>query len=89
MTRNFYNVRLLIKGSRSVVIQHIEKYIGEHFIQEIPRFETSIRNILVHNAHIYLFWLTDFPGRKKINYLQVDNIRSMAQIRLLFKETEL
>jgi len=74
----------LIRGSRGVVLDFIEREIGEGLNTPVPAFGgNTIRYFLVHNADCYLNWLAYFAlklPRKSINnqdFVTIDLIREL------------
>jgi uncharacterized damage-inducible protein DinB len=74
----------LIRGSRNVVLDFIEREVGEGLNTPVPAFGgNTIRYFLVHNADCYLNWLAYFAlkqPRKSINnqdFVAIDMIREL------------
>jgi uncharacterized damage-inducible protein DinB len=49
----------LIKSARAVLLTYCESLTPEHFVATTPGFghDGSIRNLLVHNANTYHYWI--------------------------------
>jgi uncharacterized damage-inducible protein DinB len=79
----------LIRSSRGVVFDFIEREIGEDLNTPVPAFDgKTIRYLLVHSANTYLHWLSCFAFKQEIIFHQDINLTRIDQIKLLYAEAD-
>ncbi|SFF01813.1 Uncharacterized damage-inducible protein DinB (forms a four-helix bundle) [Chitinophaga sp. CF118] len=76
----------LIKSSRSVLLDYCETLTPEHFIAETPGFghDGSIRNLLVHIANTYEYWIGHHCFGRTVTYPPNGNFTTVNDCRIYF-----
>lgn len=82
---DFKNQYEFIKSSRGVLLDYCDTIANEHFLTENSTFgRGSIRNLLVHNAFTYQYWLGVQALGKDIPFPDYESMQTMADVRQLF-----
>ena len=86
---DFKNQYLLIQSSRGVLLDYCPTITPEHLLIENSTFgRGSIRNLLVHNAYTYQYWLGAQALQKEIAFPDYDTITGISDIRHLFQDVD-
>jgi uncharacterized damage-inducible protein DinB len=77
----------LVKQSRKVVMDYCKTFTQEQYVQRVEYFGRggSIRNLQVHVANTYLYWLANFGLQQSIPYINLELIESPSQMEACFK----
>jgi len=79
----------LIRSSRGVVFDFIEREMGEDINTAVPAFDgKTIRYLLVHSANTYLHWLSCFAFKQEINFREDISFTNIDQIKRLYAEAD-
>lgn len=80
-----------IKEARTVLLEYCKTIPPEEFIIEHGTFGRggSIRNLLVHIANTYQFWIGNKALKKDISFTAYDSIENIDQVRHVFEEVDL
>jgi uncharacterized damage-inducible protein DinB len=75
-----------IKGSRNVLFEYCKTISREDFINQNTSYGRggSIRNLLVHIANTYEYWIADVALKKKIIYAEYENNLTIQDVIVLF-----
>ena len=75
-----------VKESRSVLFEYCKTISPEDFVNQNTSFGRggSMRNLLVHIASTYEYWIASIALKKNINYAEYENFRTIEDIILLF-----
>ena len=75
-----------IKGSRNVLFEYCKTISPEDFINQNTSFGRggSIRNLLVHIANTYEFWIANLALQKKVTYAEYENHLTIQDVITLF-----
>jgi len=73
----------LVQGSRAVLLDYCDTFQAEHFTAEAAGFGRggSIRNLLVHNGHVYRYWMGEHALGKEMQYPEYTEISSVQECR--------
>lgn len=86
---DFENQYQLIQSSRGALLDYCDTITSEHFLTENSTFgRGSIRNLLVHNAFTYQYWLGVQALGKDIAFPDYDAITDIAQVRQMFDHVD-
>lgn len=86
---DFENQYQLIQSSRGVLLGYCDTITPADFLTENSTFgRGSIRNLLVHNAFTYQYWLGVQALGKDIAFPDYDTINTIAQVRLMFGQVD-
>lgn len=86
---DFLNQYDLIQSSRSVLLDYCARISNEHFLVENSTFgRGSIRNLLVHNAYTYQYWLGVQALQKDIPFPGYSSVQSISDAVKLFQKTD-
>ncbi|WP_230392296.1 DinB family protein [Pontibacter sp. FD36] len=78
-----------VRGSREVLLQYCETISAADFCQENSSFgRGSIRNLLVHIANTYEFWLGEQALQKEMTYTSYEAVQNIKDAWLLFQEVD-
>jgi uncharacterized damage-inducible protein DinB len=81
----FYEQYELVKSSRSVMIEYVERMKPFDFKKEIKHFgRGSICNTITHIARTYQFWVQGFTMRGNVTYFESEIIISPPQLHSMF-----
>ena len=79
----------MVKQSREVLLQYCDTVTTENFCAENSSFgRGSIRNLLVHVANTYEFWLGKQALQKDIAFTAYDSVWTTKEVRQLFQEVD-
>lgn len=86
---DFENQYQLIQSSRGVLLDYCATITPEHFLAENSTFgRGSIRNLLVHNAYTYQYWLGVQALHKDIAFPDYDSITNISDVRRIFENVD-
>jgi uncharacterized damage-inducible protein DinB len=78
----------LLKGSRTVLMDYCQTLTTEDFTRELKDFgRGSIRNLLVHIANTYEFWLGNFALNKNLTYTSPSAVAKASDMIAVFDQT--
>lgn len=80
-----------IKGSRNVLFEYCKTISREDFINQNTSFGRggSIRNLLVHIANTYEYWIANLALKKDIIYTDYESNLTIQDVILLFDNVDL
>lgn len=80
----------LVRGSREVLLDYCRGISPEDLLAANPSFGRggSIRNLLVHIANTYEFWIGRMALKKEFEFTPYDAITSMGDAARLFASTD-
>jgi uncharacterized damage-inducible protein DinB len=79
----------LVRSARSVLLDYCETITAEHFTAENSTFgRGSIRNLLIHNANTYQWWIGKTALQREVGFTEYDAISDVAQTRALFDQID-
>lgn len=80
----------LVRESRSVLFEYCKTISEEHFLQEHSSFGRggSIRNLLVHIANTYQFWIGQEFLKKEMAFTEYISVKSLDSVVQLFSEID-
>lgn len=75
-----------VQNSRAVLFDYSEKLTKDHFITEVPGFGRggSIRNLLVHIATTYQYWISQHALSKSITFAEYSGYNRVSDCRELY-----
>lgn len=76
-----------VKGSRNVLFEYCETISAEDFVNQNNSFGRggSMRNLLVHIANTYEYWIANFALKKNKVYAEYENYKTIKEVKLLFE----
>lgn len=79
-----------VKSSRSALFDYCRTISKEDFVNANSAFGRggSIRNLLVHTANTYQFWIANTCLQMNIGYTQYEDIQDIDSARLLFAQVD-
>lgn len=79
-----------VKGSRNVLFEYCETISTEDFVNQNTSFGRggSIRNLMVHTANTYEYWIANHVLQKNKVYTEYKNCKTIKDIRALFKSVD-
>lgn len=87
---DFKNQYQYIQSSRGALLDYCATIKPVHFIIEHTDFgRGSIRNLLVHNAYTYQYWLGVQALQKDIPFPDNNSLTDVSEIRSLFETVDL
>lgn len=80
-----------VKGSRNVLFEYCETISEKDFVNQNTSFGRggSIRNLLVHIANTYEYWIANFVLKKNKLYAEYEDYKTIKEVRLLFENVDL
>lgn len=80
----------LIQSARSILFDYCETLSAEHFIGTTPGFghDGSIRNLLVHNANTYQYWIAFHCFGRTIQYPPYEDFTNVNECRIYFNTVD-
>lgn len=74
----------LIQSARSVLLDYCDTLLPEHFVANTPGFghDGSIRNLLVHNANTYQYWIGSHCFGKTVQYPPYEDFTTVSECRI-------
>jgi uncharacterized damage-inducible protein DinB len=79
----------MVKGSREVLLQYCQTISTADFCKENSSFgRGSIRNLLVHIANTYEFWIGQQALQKKMVFTSYESVGTVEETRQLFIEID-
>lgn len=77
----------LMQSARAVLFSYLDTVTIAHFTEELPTFgDSSIRNLLVHTANTYQFWLGSFAQKKELLVIKPLMVANLSEVRRVFRE---
>ena len=75
-----------VRDSRKVVFTYCKTISGEHLLTAVPSFGRggSIRNLLVHIANTYQFWIAKQCLKREVVFTQFDLMTTINDVVLVF-----
>ena len=76
----------MVKSSRKVVLDFCKSFTDSDYIKAVPDFGRggSIRNLHVHTANAYIFWLVNFAQNRSEAYYDPAQITQLSQVNDAF-----
>ncbi|AWA31529.1 damage-inducible protein DinB [Flavobacterium magnum] len=76
----------LVKDSRNVLFDYCKTISAEDFINQNSSFGRggSMRNLLVHIANTYQYWIANVSLRKNIAYDEYETVKNISDTIMLF-----
>src|SRR5690606_27655562 len=80
----------LVKDSRKVLFEYCNTISTEDFINQNTSFGRggSIRNLLVHIANTYQYWIANIALKKNIAYNQYETVKNIAETVNVFHSVD-
>lgn len=79
----------LVRGSRDVLLQYCDTISTKDFCTENSSFgRGSIRNLLVHIANTYEFWLGKQALHRDMDFTSYESVQGMEEARRLFQRID-
>jgi uncharacterized damage-inducible protein DinB len=80
----------LVRQSRKVVMDHFRAFTPETYIQRVEYFGRggSIRNLQVHIANTYIYWLANFGLKLSVPYINLELITYSSQMEECFNKVD-
>jgi len=79
----------LVRSSRGVVLNFVEKTVGGDLNTPVPEFDNkTMRYLMVHNANTYLHWLGVFALKHQINFEEDHKFTSVKLIKSVFDRAD-
>src|SRR5690606_22293238 len=80
----------LVKDSRKVLFEYCNTISTEDFINQNTSFGRggSIRNLLVHIANTYQYWIANIALKKNIAYDQYETIKNISETIKVFDSVD-
>jgi len=80
----------LVKDSRKVLFEYCHTISTEDFINQNTSFGRggSIRNLLVHIANTYQYWVANISLRKNMAYDQYETIKNISETIKVFNSVD-
>lgn len=80
-----------VKGSRNVLFEYCKTVSPEHFINQNTSFGRggSMRNLLVHIANTYQYWIANLALGKDPKYAEYEDNLTVQDVILLFDTVDL
>ena len=80
----------LVKQSRQVLLEYCSTISEADLLKETPSFGRggSIRNLLVHIANTYQFWIGKWILKKIDKFTAYEEIETIKELRELFEEVD-
>ncbi|MEJ5994716.1 DinB family protein [Pedobacter sp. Du54] len=79
----------LIKSSRAALLNYCNQLTEEDFLTSNSSFgRGSIRNLLVHNANVYEFWLLRNILKINVDVRDFDSVRNVAECITYFQSVD-
>lgn len=80
----------LVKDSRKVLFEYCNTISTEDFINQHTSFGRggSIRNLLVHIANTYQYWIANIALKKNIAYDQYETIKNISETIKVFDSVD-
>jgi uncharacterized damage-inducible protein DinB len=77
-----------IKSSRNVLFDYCKTIAADDFTNQNSSFGRggSIRNLLVHNANTYQFWIGQVALRKEMSFDDYETVRNIQDVEQLFEK---
>lgn len=76
----------MVKSSRAVLLDYCNTILPAHFIEGQTGFGRggSIRNLLVHNGHIYQYWMGEQAMGLNMQYPEYTDISTVEDCRTFY-----
>lgn len=86
---HFQNQYTFINESREILFNYCKTISKEHFIKEHKDFgRGSIRNLFVHIANVYEFWIASKALRREIVFTTFESVEDMEGVEHLFAQVD-
>lgn len=81
----------LVQSARSVLLGYCETLTPEHFVASVPGFghDGSIRNLLVHNANTYQYWIGCHCFGRAVHYPPYEHFTTVNDCRIYLNSMDL
>jgi|SRR5690606_38357040 len=89
--RTYLNTQYsLVQQSRALVFEYCKTITADDFVIENTSFGLggSIRNLLIHVANCYLFWIQKRALNKKIRETEYTSMSTVAEIEKLYQAVD-
>ncbi len=79
-----------VKGSRAVLFEYCKTISPEDFVDQNNSFGRggSIRNLIVHVANTYEYWIANMALKKNRIYAEYENFKTIQEVIILFVEID-
>lgn len=79
-----------VKESREVLFEFCKTISPEDFLNQNTSFGRggSIRNLLVHIANTYEYWIANVALKKDISYAEYENFKTIQDVIILFDSVD-
>ncbi|MBA4493776.1 DinB family protein [Paenactinomyces guangxiensis] len=78
-----------IRRTREVLFCYCETLSPDDYVKELESFGGgSIRNLHVHIADCYRFWLGNFALKKPLARIEPETVKDVQEMRRLFSQTD-
>lgn len=80
-----------VKGSRKALFDYCETINPEDFVNQNSSFGRggSMRNLLVHIANTYEYWVSEVALQMKTSYSTYENFKTIEDVKKLFDAVDL
>lgn len=80
-----------VKGSRNVLFEYCKTVSPDDFINQNTSFGRggSMRNLLVHIANTYEYWIANLALKKNLKYAEYEDNLTIQDVILLFDSVDL
>lgn len=79
----------LVQSSREVVFKYCETLRPEHLVCNLESFGGgSMRNLLVHIANTYRFWIGNFALKRSEPYFDQESYENISRLRKAYHEVD-
>ncbi|MCC7159302.1 MAG: DinB family protein [Ignavibacteria bacterium] len=80
----------LVQGSREVLLDFCTSIKPEDLVKENESFNnSSIAELLLHNANTYIFWLKRFANKEEMEYFKTEDVTGIDEVGKAFAEADL
>lgn len=78
------------RESRKVVFDYCSGFSPGDFVKQVDHFGRggSIRNLHVHTANIYIFWLVNFAQNVSEPYFDPNDVNTPHQVDMIFQQVD-
>ncbi|RFM25625.1 DinB family protein [Deminuibacter soli] len=77
----------LVTQARGILLQYCCSLKPEHLLQPVAVFNnTSIRNLLVHVANVYIHWAQLFALQQYAAYFEEEKIQDMTAVTAMYNQ---
>lgn len=76
-----------VKGARGTLLAYCETIKPQELYQPIGTFNnSSIADLLVHNANTYISWINNFGLDRSASFYKTADVKSLDEMRSLFEK---